>query len=405
MRRFLLALCFFGLSGAAFAQDNDYWTGPYFGPTYGWGAGVASYVFVTDGYYNDAAGDTFSHPLSSTPIGVVLGHNWRNGNIVYGVEGFFHTHGVAAEDSCVVLFPPAPPGQPCGAPSPFNTGHDDRFDAKSHWTAGLNMRVGFARNRVLLYAQGGPALGHIVNAVQDTTNDLHITEYKAPASVFGLTGEVGIQFALSNRFSIGVGLRGTYLRPLRVNEESLDTNGDPAGAQTVTDHTLQISSHAVVLRLLWRAGQSDNPERRNDVPFEWGGPYWGFHLGALWQAGIFHFGYDRVINDRFLVGFSTQASINVCCGFAFEADVAGRVGYMWRDDVLLYGEAGVAYHSGTFFEVINGGYFFAGAGMEIALTPRMTAFMELKGGGERGEGFIDANFQAGVNFYIGRRNR
>jgi opacity protein-like surface antigen len=387
------------LPSAAGAQEIDFWTGPYLGPTFGWGAGTASYTFLTDGWYNDAPGDTFEQPLSSHPMGGVLGYNWRTGHFVYGIEAFIHSHGVAAEGSCLVLFPRPPPGS-CGDPSPFNPDHE--FDFKGHWFTGLDVRAGYASNRWLLYGQAGFVLGHLVNSMQDLDNDYFITEYKAPASVFGVTGEVGVQLALTQRVSFGLGLRGTYLMPLHVSAESIDAaTGDPAGPETSTNHTIQFSSHAIVARLIFRSGQSDDPPRRVVEPFDWERAYWGWYLGALWQIGL-RAGYDHVINDRFVVGFSVQTSLNICCGYAFEGDLNARLGTIFRDNILFYAEAGVAMHTGTFFNVIEGGYYSIGGGVEIALTPRTTAFMELKGGGQPGQGLIDANFQGGLNFRIGR---
>ena len=158
---------------------------------------------------------------------------------------------------------------------------------------------------------------------------------------------MGVQFALTTRVSFGFGIRGTYLRPLRVNTESIDnTTGMPAGPDTATDHTAQLASHALVARLIYRGGQG-SPDRRNTVPFDWAGPYWGIYAGALWQLGL-QAGYDHVFGGHYLAGINAQASLNICCGFAFEGDLNARIGYIWRDDVLFYAEAGVSMHTGTF---------------------------------------------------------
>lgn len=389
-------------AGASAQELNDYWAGPYFGMTYGWGQGNAHYEFNTDGWYNDNAGDTYDQALSGNPIGIVLGFNWRpaSGPLVYGVEAFFHTHGVSAAGSCLVLFPRPPENGPCGDESPFDPDHE--FDVKGHWFGGVNFRIGYAYNRLLAYAQGGIVMGHIVNSMQDLDTEIHITEYKAPASAFGVTGEIGIEYALGPRFAIGIGIRGTYLSPLAVNAESIDNDtGDPAGAQTSTNHSIRLASHAIVARLTFHGGNGA-VENRNIVPFGWNGGYWGIYIGALWQAG-FQLGYDRVFNGNFLAGFSVQTSVNVCCGISVEATLNGRVGYILRDDILVYAEAGYSYHSGTFFDVIDGGYYAYGLGIEMAFTPRITGFLEFKRGGQFGTGFIDGNVQAGVNFRVGRR--
>jgi opacity protein-like surface antigen len=393
-------------ASASAADDADYWGGAYFTPILGWGWGTASYEFATDGYYNDNIGDTFVQPLSSTPQGAAIGYNWRSGSFVWGLEAFFHSHGVAAQTSCMKLYPQPPPGLPCGD-TPFDP--DQEWDFKGHWFTGISARAGWATGRLLLYAQAGPVLGHLVSRFEDTDADYYIWAAK---SLLGVSAEVGAQVALTPRFSIGIGYQVMAMAPFRVNSESYSPAdfggggvpsdpGTPQGPATASDHTISYTSQILFARLTYRYGQGA-PERRNIEPFDWSGSSWGIYVGALWQIGL-QYSRDYTFGDHYLAGFSVQTSLNVCCGYAFEAGLSARLGYIWRDDILFYAEAGAAFHTGTFFNIIDGSYYSAGAGVEIALTPRMSVFMEGKAVGAPGLGFIEGNFQGGFNFWLGRR--
>ena len=408
LRRILIATgALATLTVGASATDNvDYWGGAYFAPIQGWGTGTAAYEFNTDGYYNDAVGDTFLQPLSSTPQGAVIGYNWRTGSFVFGLEAFFHSHGVAAENSCMKLYPQPPPGVPCGD-TPFDP--TEEFDFKGHWFTGISARAGWASGRWMVYAQGGPVGGHLVARIEDTDADLYTW---TPSTVLGVSGEVGVQFAFTPRFSIGLGYQVMALRPFGVSSESYspadfggggvpNDPGTPQGAATASDHSISFNSQILFARLTYRYGQGA-PERRNIDPLDWAGFHWGTYVGALWQIGL-QVGYDHVFRGNLVAGISAQTSLNVCCGYAFESGLSGRLGYIWRDNIMFYAEAGGAFHTGTFFNIIDGGYYAVGGGVEIALTPRMTTFMEAAAVGVPGRGIVEANFQGGFNFYVGRR--
>jgi hypothetical protein len=170
---------------------------------------------------------------------------------------------------------------------------------------------------------------------------------------------------------------------------------------TETDHTIQISAHSVTARLVYRFGQTERAQTRA-APFEWGGLYVGTYLSALWQLGG-QVGFDWMFGNSMLAGVSLQAGAAICCGLSVDFALSARVGRVLGDNILAYAEATGAYQTGTFFGVVDGAYYAAGLGIEFALTPRVTGFVEAKAVSAPGLGYADANVQGGVNVHLGRR--
>ncbi len=71
-----LATAFAG-AGAGVAKADYVWDGPRFTAQTIYGVGNATYVFNTDGFFNDNPGDTFSHPVSGLTFGLGGGYDWR----------------------------------------------------------------------------------------------------------------------------------------------------------------------------------------------------------------------------------------------------------------------------------------------------------------------------------------
>jgi hypothetical protein len=384
----------------------DYWTGPYNGPTFGQDFGTAHYYFLDDGYFNDNPGDTYDQALYGLPMGFVIGHNWRNDNLLYGIEATFYSHTTKAENSCLRLSDYTPMGQwgDCGNVNPFDPGQ--QLDFKGHWFVGFSARVGYVHNRLLFYAQGGPVLGHLVSRANDF--DQTTGQYLwVPGSRIGLHGEVGVEVAVGKRWSFGLGFRSTYLYPLRVEGTTLDQFDNPQPGDT-TNHRIFYSAHAVIARVILHTGRAERIVVDPLVPgamtqFNWTGLHVGLYVGALWQFGV-EVGYDRLIRDNLLVGGSIQVSQDRCCGPAYyEVDLNARVGHVFRDALLAYAELTLGYATGSFFGQLGGFYYGIGPGIEIALTPRISTFMEAKIIGGNGHGFFEGNFQGGFNVHLGRR--
>jgi opacity protein-like surface antigen len=388
------------ITAPASAQNEppEYFDGPYFGVTnmgvgdyglfnIGFAAGRATYRFLTDGHYNTAAGQSFTVALPKNelgaPVGAFFGRNWQYGQRVLGVEAYFHSTVVRADDF--------------NSPDAIHTGNHS-YDIKPHWLATLTAVAGVAFGRVMLYGQIGPALGHPVAEIVDLDNNLRIW---TPQARPGIAVGAGLQFALTPSLAVGVGYRAYALAPLHVTGNSTDqTTGMPVPG-TETNHTIQISAHSVTARIVYRFGQTERAQSRA-AAFEWGGLYVGAYLSALWQAGG-QVGYDWTFGRDMLAGVSFQAGVAICCGVSYDFALSARIGRVLGDNLLAYAEATGAYQTGTFFDVVDGAYYAAGLGLEVALTPRVTAFMEAKAIGAPGLGFADAYVQGGFNIHFRRR--
>lgn len=379
-----LALATILSAGAASAQDADgRWAGPRISIIAGQARGDAAYDFNTDGYFNNAPGDAFTVPVSGEPGGLALGYNWQTGRFVYGIEASILTaiRGVSHWNTDSPYFP-----------------GEQNFDLKGHWFTALTGRVGIASDRVMLYAEAGPMLGHLVAEVTDTTNGYDVW---TPRAVPGVTLGAGVELAITRRLSLAFGYQMIALAPMHIAAEAIDRdNGEPTGE--FTDHDIRYVSHALTAKLVFTLGQDRNVPAGEAPPARnWEGFYLGVFGGALHQIGP-QLGYNFRIGERFVAGVEAQASVDFCCGIDFEGDLNGRGGFLLNDDVLLYAEAGVGYLAGSFYGVLDGFFYTAGGGIEIALSPRVSAFMEAKAVGSPRQGIMDGNFQGGFNFHFGR---
>ena len=376
---------YIGLTNLGF----DTWDGrpDGFGLNFGYSAGVANYHFCTDGHYNSAPGQSFSvgMPMNElgAPFGLFFGRNWQDGRRVFGVEAYFHTGDARADNF--------------NSPDYIHTGNHS-YDIKPHWLTVLSATAGVALGRVMLYAQLGPAIGHPVAQIDDLDNNLRIW---TPRAVPGISAGAGIQLAVTQSISIGVGYRAYALAPLHVTGPSIDrATGDPVPG-TETDHTVQLSAHSITARIVYHYGHTDRAQSWVGQPFQWGGFYAGAYLGSLHQIGG-QFGYDWR-HGNMLVGASLQVGFNVCCGRVTDIELSGRVGRIFGGDILGYAEVTGAYQDGTFFGVVDGPYYGAGLGIEVPLSDRVSGFMEAKLLGAPGFGFGDVYIQGGLNLHFGHR--
>jgi opacity protein-like surface antigen len=388
MRRRWTALCAAGaLTAAAFvfgedAEARDFWSGPYVGVMWGTGSGTADYTFNTDGWYNTAPGQTFSAPVSGHPIGGELGYSWQTGRFVYGVNSLFYSAvlGISHKDT----------------PDPFNPDAD--FDLKGHWFMTLAPRIGVALGRFMVYGEAGPAVGHLGAEADDTTNGYYLW---TPGPAFGVSTAIGVEIAATRWVSFGLEYRTLRLGAFHVEGESLDTGTDAPVPGTDTDHDIRYSNRTIMGRLDFHFFPRDSmPVARRAWDADWGGFYVGIFGGALHQAGG-AVGYNFDLPGNLLAGVEAQASFDFCCGKALEADVNARIGYVLRDKIWFYAEAGGGFTNGSFYGLLGPGPLYSlGGGMEISLSPRTSAFVELKAVGGPGQGFIDANFQSGLNIHL-----
>lgn len=359
-------------AGTAMADEPGDWAGAYagIGPVYGWG--TATYTFNTNGYYNLAPGDTFSHGLRGYPIDVHIGYDWQNGRFVYGVEmaiisGF---GGISNYN----------------APNPYFG--SDYFQLKYHWAAATTAVFGFATERALFYVQGGPLFGHLINEARDTAADYYIRQGRW---LVGLTGGAGVEVAVGHGVSITAGYRVMAFPSFNIAGQSTDANTmSSAGPGTETDHDVRYLAQMVSLGINYRFGAVNS--ETSPAVFDWAGPYIGFGGGAPRQfTGLagYNFAFGNVV-----AGVEGTVNYIICCGLGLTADVSGRVGLTPDGNVLFYGEGGVRYRDG------QGMFYTLGGGMEVAVGPRTSGFMELaKIAPFGGAGFTETTFRGGVNFH------
>jgi outer membrane immunogenic protein len=360
-------------AGTASAGETGTWAGPYAGvaPVAGWGN--VTYVFNTNGYYNLAAGDTFSHGVNGYPVSIALGYDWQTGHFVYGVET-----AIISGFGGISNY---------GAPSPYFG--SDRFELKYHWAAATTAVLGVATDRLLFYVQGGAVFGHLIAEARDEVSDYYI---RTGNWLVGLTGGVGVEFALSHGISLTAGYRFMAFPAFTVAGESIDrATMSSAGPATATDHTVRYFAQMVSLGVNYRFGMPDL--NANGMTFDWAGPYFGFGGGAPRQFTALA-GYNVVFGGNFVAGVEGTVNYIICCGLGFTTDVSTRVGYTPNGEILFYGEGGIRYRAGS------GLYYTLGGGMEVAVGPRTTGFMELaKIGMFGGPGFTETTFRGGVTFH------
>ncbi len=360
-------------AGTASADEAGDWAGAYAGisPVFGWG--TATYVFNTDGYYNNAPGDTFSHGLRGYPFDVRLGYNWQNGQFVYGVQTAIITGlgGISNYD----------------APSPYFA--SDSFLVKQHWAVATTAVFGFATDRALFYVEAGPLFAHLINQARDDVADYYIRQGRW---LMGATAGAGVEYAVGHGVSVTAGYRVMAFPSFNIAGESIDAGtGDPAGPATATDHDVRYFAQMVSLGINYHFGAINN--EMTPHAFDWAGPYVGVGAGAPRQLTVIA-GYNFALGNNIVAGVEGTVNKIICCGLGLTADVSARTGYTPNGNVLFYGEGGVRYRDG------QGMFYTLGGGMEVVVGERTTGFMELaKIAPFGGTGFTETTFRGGVNFH------
>lgn len=357
--------------------DQVDWAGPHVDLIGGYGWGTGDYHFNTNGWFNTAPGEEFSVRVVGAPMGVAMGWNWQNGQVVYGFDATFLTAFGGISSYHYV--------------SPYYPASDD-FDLKGHWFGSLTARVGFAYGPMLFSVNAGPAVAHLVTYANDSVTPVTVHERgPVPGFAVGATAD----WAITPRVAIGVGYEYMTFMPLSVVSSGI-------GA---TDHTIRFSTHMVTARVSLLTGGPDGGDSMGSPSFDWAGPYAGITASTFHELGA-QAGYNFVFGNSFVVGTAAQAATVICVGVGscgplqFETDVSARVGYLVTPNILVYGTASVGYMTGSHFGLIGGGLYSVGGGLEIALTDRTSGFMEIRGIGELGSPLFDANFRGGINIHL-----
>lgn len=365
MKRFLAAAGLAALvltCGAGAASAQYVWDGPRLTVQPIFGVGAATYVFNTDGYYNDAAGDTFTHPVRGFTVAIGGGYDWQTGPVVYGIDMVVITGngGVGNYD----------------VQSPYDP--DQGFELKFHWASTVNARVGFALDRTLFYVQAGPAISHLINEANDDPDRVRLGRWP-----LGFSAGFGVERAVTDRMAVGIGYRFLAFAPF-----SIVSNGP-----TPTDHTVQYRAHLVQTSITWRFDQPEEVRGRGLAGFDWAGPYVGVLYGS---PSSFHAvaGFNFVVGDRFVFGPEVRGALFTCCNLTYGADVMARAGVIIDEHLLVYTEAGLRWRDTTRFATVGGG-------MEIAMSPRLSGVMELAALREFGGGWGEVSFMGGVRLHFG----
>jgi outer membrane immunogenic protein len=215
------------------------WTGFYVGGNvgYSWGSPNSDYVF-TDGSF----AQTFAHSNALHFTGAIggaqVGYNWQAPNLwVLGVEadwqGSSEKAGLGYNDPYAFDFFPVFPLDIAGVAT-------TNYDAKILWIGTVRGRIGYAWDRLLIYATGGLAYGDV--KISGTSNDAGGGIFFVPGYTYsgtssfdvsrvntGWTAGGGIEGALSNNWSWKV-------EYLYVNLGSLNFSGPgpfPADSEVV----------------------------------------------------------------------------------------------------------------------------------------------------------------------------
>jgi outer membrane immunogenic protein len=172
------------------------WSGCYIGGNAGgkW-ASTRDDVNIGAVTGSPAVTSSFDRATASSFIGGgQIGCNMQSGNWVFGLEGDADWHRWSTTRVQPVTLPPLVVG--------------DVFDVSSDWQASARGRIGYAFDRTLLYLTGGAAF---TNVQVGTFFPVFVGSVVFPASaatdtktLFGATLGAGIEYALSNNWSVGV---------------------------------------------------------------------------------------------------------------------------------------------------------------------------------------------------------
>ena len=257
------ALAAVALVNSSFAADlpaAPVYKAPVMAPVYSWtgcyvGGNVGGKWARTSGSADlpGATGPGGTSPASSFALGdnsnagtVIgggqVGCNYQTGALVFGVEGDadWQRWSTSRVTGAVV-------------PALFVPG--DVFDVSSRWQASVRGRVGYAWDKVLLYATGGVAF-----------TDVQVGSNFIPFGIFpgtlatdrqalvGATAGAGLEYALGNNLSLGIEGRYTWYGTHTFNAGQVATFGGPGGPFTfaAATQTIRLNTAEVLAKLNWK---------------------------------------------------------------------------------------------------------------------------------------------------------
>jgi outer membrane immunogenic protein len=184
---------------AAPAAVPPSWTGCYGGGTIGWIGTQTRQTLTPDGLFipflNDpsaiAAFTTrYRFDESGVTGGVQAGCNRQWGSVVAGIEADFNATSIDHAFSTSYALITAPNGQT------FNP-HTDTISQRLAWFSTVRGRLGWAADRLLLFATGGLAVGHLKSAYTLTNPGGLVFQGSEATTRLGWTVGGGLEYALS----------------------------------------------------------------------------------------------------------------------------------------------------------------------------------------------------------------
>ncbi len=154
------------------------WSGVYIGINGGYGFGTSNW---TDAHNQSGVNTTGDFSTSGFLAGGTVGGNYQWGQFVLGVEGDFdwsNLKGSSGSGFCI-FFP--------GAPS---------CQTASNWLGTARGRVGYAFDRILVFATGGGAFGNVQSGLSNLPLQ-STTEY-------GWTAGAGVEAALTQNITVKI---------------------------------------------------------------------------------------------------------------------------------------------------------------------------------------------------------
>jgi outer membrane immunogenic protein len=226
-----------------------------------------------------------------------IGYNWQSGNIVYGVEG----------DAQVLRSRDRLSGQLLEFfPGFLPTGNITRntfanYSIERDWQATFRGRVGYAWDRLLVYATGGLAVTSLKTGGNYTFQTLigpalapfpgaPPQNFSAPGvgssqDYIGVTFGGGIEYALSNNWSLGAEYRFADFGKQNVTLVTAPAAGVLLPAIPV-EMPVRLFSQQATVRLNYRIGAPDMATKQVALApapaTNWTGCYVGGYAGAAW---------------------------------------------------------------------------------------------------------------------------
>lgn len=198
MQRILIAACASGalmaFCGAASAADLTVpaydWSGFYFGGQIGW-----SWLDPDSQAFAGLPAGNYIQPKSNGVIGGGhVGYNFQVNSIVLGIEGDFNGTDLSETDPC------------------FNPAFD--CNASSDWNASIRGRLGFAADRILIFATGGYAIADYSGFTRIVATGVKFSDSE---TVDGFAVGGGFEYAWTDNFLVRAEYRHEFFGKQTMN--------------------------------------------------------------------------------------------------------------------------------------------------------------------------------------------